>query len=49
MDKLAEQAAQFRPRMIIAGTSAYSRLLDYKRFREVSDAYLCLMVYIQET
>ena len=25
----------FRPRMIIAGTSAYSRLLDYKRFREV--------------
>ncbi len=35
-EKLEEQARLFRPRMIIAGTSAYSRLLDYKRFREVS-------------
>lgn len=35
-DKLQENARLFRPRMIIAGTSAYSRLLDYKRFREVS-------------
>lgn len=28
-------ARLFRPRLIIAGTSAYSRLLDYKKFREV--------------
>lgn len=42
-DKLHETARLFRPRLIIAGTSAYSRLLDYKRFREICDdvnAYL---------
>lgn len=42
-DALAEQARLFRPKMIIAGTSAYSRLLDYARFREicnVSKSYL---------
>merc|ERR1719357_2239058 len=27
----------FRPKMIIAGFSAYSRLLDYARFREICD------------
>jgi glycine hydroxymethyltransferase len=36
-DKLAETARLFRPRLIIAGTSAYARLLDYKRFREICD------------
>lgn len=36
-DKLQETALLFRPRLIIAGTSAYSRLLDYKRFRQISD------------
>ena len=35
MEKLEEIAKLFRPRMIIAGTSAYSRLLDYERFRQV--------------
>jgi len=35
-DKLAETARLFRPRLIISGTSAYARLLDYKRFHEVS-------------
>ena len=34
-DKLEETARLFRPRMIIAGYSAYSRLLDYARFRQV--------------
>jgi glycine hydroxymethyltransferase len=34
-DALQKTAALFRPQLIIAGTSAYSRLLDYKRFREV--------------
>eukprot|EP00918_Siedleckia_nematoides_P099159 GHVU01217016.1.p1 GENE.GHVU01217016.1~~GHVU01217016.1.p1 ORF type:complete len:407 (-),score=86.40 GHVU01217016.1:955-2175(-) len=41
--KLREQAKLFRPKMIIAGTSAYSRLLDYKEFRSICDevgAYL---------
>ena len=35
-DMLHKTAVLFRPQLIIAGTSAYSRLLDYKRFREVS-------------
>jgi glycine hydroxymethyltransferase len=42
-DAIAEQAAAFRPRMIVAGASAYARLIDYRRLagiaREVS-AYL---------
>ncbi|CAG7822746.1 unnamed protein product, partial [Allacma fusca] len=36
-DKLAENAKLFRPKVIIAGTSAYSRLLDYPRFRQIAD------------
>ncbi|XP_046820566.1 serine hydroxymethyltransferase isoform X1 [Vespa crabro] len=42
-DKLAEQAQLFKPKVIIAGVSCYSRCLDYKRFREIADqnnAYL---------
>ncbi|KFY07580.1 hypothetical protein V492_07011 [Pseudogymnoascus sp. VKM F-4246] len=42
-EKLEELAMLYRPKLIVAGTSAYSRLLDYKRFREVADkagAYL---------
>ena len=35
-NKLRETAVLFRPRLIIAGTTAYSRLLDYKTYREVS-------------
>lgn len=42
-DKLEEMAGLYRPKLIIAGTSAYSRLIDYKRMREIADkvgAYL---------
>ncbi len=42
-DALEEQAMQFKPKMIIAGFSAYPRDLDYKRFRDICDkvgAYL---------
>ncbi|CAG8974710.1 hypothetical protein HYALB_00010102 [Hymenoscyphus albidus] len=41
--KLGENAMLYRPKLIIAGTSAYSRLLDYKKFRDIADkvgAYL---------
>ena len=38
--KLAEHARLFRPKMIIAGYSAYSRLLDYGRFRQVSLSFV---------
>jgi glycine hydroxymethyltransferase len=34
-DKLQENANIFRPALIIAGTSCYSRLIEYKRFREI--------------
>jgi glycine hydroxymethyltransferase len=42
-NKLEETAKLFRPKIIIAGMSCYSRCLDYKKFREVADqngAYL---------
>lgn len=42
-DKLEETAKLFKPKVIIAGVSCYSRCLDYKRFREIADqngAYL---------
>ncbi len=34
---MARVARIYRPKLIVAGTSAYSRLLDYKKFREVCD------------
>merc|ERR1719195_805395 len=36
-DELEKSAGLFKPRMIIAGISCYSRNLDYKRFREIAD------------
>lgn len=36
-DQLALTARLFRPRLIIAGTSAYARLIDYARMREVCE------------
>lgn len=36
-EKLEELAILYRPKIIIAGTSAYSRLIDYDRFRKVAD------------
>ncbi len=36
-DALEKQALEVKPKMIVAGTSAYSRILDWKRFREIAD------------
>lgn len=36
-DKLAEHARLFKPQLIIAGTSCYSRFLDYAKFRTICD------------
>jgi glycine hydroxymethyltransferase len=36
-DKMEEQALQVKPKLIIAGASAYSRDWDYKRMREIAD------------
>ncbi len=37
-DQLNEQAQKHKPKMIIAGASAYSRDMDFKRFRDVADS-----------
>lgn len=42
-DALREKALIEKPKMIIAGASAYSRIIDFKKFREICDeigAYL---------
>ncbi len=42
-EALARQAEELRPRMIVAGASAYPRRIDFRRFREICDqvgAYL---------
>ena len=42
-DEAERLAKQIRPKMIVAGASAYARFIDYARFREIADevgAYL---------
>lgn len=42
-ERLEENALMYRPKVLVAGTSAYCRLIDYKRMREIADkvgAYL---------
>ncbi|MCF2567970.1 serine hydroxymethyltransferase [Mediterraneibacter glycyrrhizinilyticus] len=42
-DKVLEIAKECKPKMIVAGASAYARTIDFKRFREIADevgAYL---------
>ena len=36
-DRLRELALECKPKMIIAGASAYARTIDFKKFREVCD------------
>ena len=44
-DRMKEIARQCRPKMIIAGASAYARTIDFKPFREIADEVgACLMV-----
>ena len=38
MDKVASKAKEVKPKMIIAGASAYSRDWDFQRFREIADS-----------
>ena len=37
-DALEAMALEHRPRMIVAGASAYSRLIDFERFRRIADS-----------
>ncbi|MBC8473433.1 MAG: serine hydroxymethyltransferase, partial [Candidatus Omnitrophica bacterium] len=36
-DEVLSMAKKHKPKMIIAGASAYPRLIDFKRFREIAD------------
>ncbi|MGI8596140.1 MAG: serine hydroxymethyltransferase [Thermoleophilaceae bacterium] len=38
MDEVAAQAREHRPKMIVAGWSAYARQLDFAAFREIADS-----------
>jgi glycine hydroxymethyltransferase len=37
-DAIREQAVRVKPKLIICGASAYSRTIDFKKFREITDA-----------
>lgn len=42
-EEIAKQAREVQPQMIVAGASAYSRIIDFNKFREIADevgAYL---------
>src|SRR6202012_3442362 len=37
-DELARLADEHKPKMIIAGGSAYARIIDFARFRQIADS-----------
>jgi glycine hydroxymethyltransferase len=42
-DEIRKKAKKYRPKLIVAGSSSYSRIIDWKKFREICDeinAYL---------
>jgi len=43
-DKIQEIATKERPKLIIAGASAYSRDMDFKKFREIADSVDALLM-----
>src|SRR5450631_1276690 len=43
-DELAKLAEEHRPKMIIAGGSAYPRVLDFPRFRQIADSVKAVLV-----
>lgn len=43
-DDLQKKALEYRPKLILAGASAYSRILDFVRFREVADSVGALLM-----
>lgn len=38
LDQVSALAQQYRPKLIIAGGSAYSRIIDFKAFRKIADS-----------
>lgn len=43
-DAILVQAQAFQPKLIVAGASAYSRIIDFKKFREIADAVGALLM-----
>ena len=43
-DALEEQAKQNKPKMIVAGASAYPRVIDFARLRRIADDVGCLLM-----
>jgi glycine hydroxymethyltransferase len=43
-DEVARLAEQHKPKMIIAGASAYSRIIDFARFRQIADSVGALLL-----
>ncbi len=43
-DDLARLAEEHRPRLIVAGASAYPRIIDFPRLREIADAVQALLM-----
>ena len=37
-EEVQKLALKYKPKMIIAGASAYSRIIDFKKFREIADS-----------
>ncbi|MBU1007658.1 serine hydroxymethyltransferase [Candidatus Dependentiae bacterium] len=42
-DEIDLLAAQHKPKMIVAGTSAYSRIVDYEKFHEIAKRHRALL------
>ncbi len=43
-DEIEKIALEYKPRLIVAGASAYSRSIDFKRFREIADKVNALLM-----
>ena len=43
-DAILAQTQDFQPKLIVAGASAYSRLIDFKKFREIADQVGALLM-----
>lgn len=43
-DAIAKQAQEVQPKLIVAGASAYSRIIDFKKFREIADSVGALLM-----
>lgn len=43
-EQLEQNALMYRPKVLVAGTSAYCREIDYKRMREIADKVGCYLM-----